>query len=106
MLPMIWPGLLTVALLSGLSAWNEFLFAILFMQSPSNYPVSTALTNFQQGFSRQWGLTDAAAGMRVLPDILCFLGAQACLLLGLAGWGVGKKRCGLACCVLSRWGVC
>lgn len=89
-LPMIWPGLLTVALLSGLSAWNEFLFAILFMQTPSNYPVSTALTNFQQGFSRQWGLTDAAAVITILPVIVIFLVLQRKFIAGLTSGGLGK----------------
>ena len=89
-LPMIWPGLLTVGLLSGLSAWNEFLFAILFIQTPSNYPVSIALTSFQQGFTRQWGLTDAAAVITSLPIILIFLVLQRRFISGLTAGGLGK----------------
>lgn len=89
-LPLIWPGLLTVALLSGLGAWNEFLFAIIFMQTPTNYPVSTALTDFQQGFSRQWGLTDAAAVITILPIIIVFLILQRRFISGLTTGGLGK----------------
>jgi raffinose/stachyose/melibiose transport system permease protein len=89
-LPMIWPGLLTVALLSGLGAWNEFLFAILFMQTPANYPVSTALTNFQQGFAHQWGLIDAAAVITILPVIIVFLILQRKFIAGLTAGGLGK----------------
>jgi raffinose/stachyose/melibiose transport system permease protein len=89
-LPLIWPGLLTVGLLSGLSAWNEFLFAILFLQTPSNYPVSIALTAFQQGFTRQWGLTDAAAVITCLPIIVIFLVLQRRFISGLTAGGLGK----------------
>jgi raffinose/stachyose/melibiose transport system permease protein len=31
-LPLSWPGLLTVALVSGVAAWNEFFFAVTFIQ--------------------------------------------------------------------------
>jgi raffinose/stachyose/melibiose transport system permease protein len=60
------------------------------MQTPSNYPVSTALTNFQQGFTRQWGLTDAAAVITILPIILIFLVLQRRFISGLTAGGLGK----------------
>ena len=32
--PLSWPGFLTAGLITGLAAWNEFLFAVTFLQQP------------------------------------------------------------------------
>src|SRR5262249_57294868 len=39
LLPLIAPGLVTTGLLAFIAAWNEFLFAVSFIQSPSHYTV-------------------------------------------------------------------
>src|SRR5918993_2394856 len=66
-LPLSWPAFLTIALVSGLAAWNEFFFGITFIPDESLRPVTTSFLAFQSSFSRDWGLTSAAGFIMILP---------------------------------------
>ena len=46
LLPLIAPGLVTTGLLAFISAWNEYLYALSFIQSPDKYTVPLAITSF------------------------------------------------------------
>ena len=46
MLPLVAPGLVTAGLLAFIAAWNEFLFALSFTQTPERYTVPVAITSF------------------------------------------------------------
>jgi raffinose/stachyose/melibiose transport system permease protein len=87
-LPLSWPGFLTIALVAGLAAWNEFFFAVTFIQTNDRMPVVTAFLNFIHGFSRDWGLTSAAAVLIVLPVIVLFLLLQRKFIEGLTSSGL------------------
>lgn len=87
-LPLSWPGLLTVALVSGLAAWNEFLFAITFIQDNNLKPVTTSFLAFQSNFSQEWGLTSAAAIYIILPIVILFLLLQRRFISGLTAGGL------------------
>ena len=87
-LPLSWPGLLTVALVSGLMAWNEFLFAITFIQDNNLKPVTTSFLAFQSNFSQDWGLTSAAAIYIILPIVVLFLLLQRRFISGLTAGGL------------------
>src|SRR3954453_14551675 len=64
LLPLIAPGLVTTGLLAFIAAWNEYLFALSFIQDPNKYTVPLALTSFQgqsgSAFDRPWGTIMAA----------------------------------------------
>jgi len=47
LLPLIAPGLVTTGLLAFIAAWNEYLYALSFIQSPDHYTVPLAITSFQ-----------------------------------------------------------
>ena len=87
-LPLSWPGLLTVALISGLAAWNEFFFAITFIQDNNLKPVTTSFLAFQSNFSQDWGLTSAAAIYIILPIVVLFLLLQRRFISGLTAGGL------------------
>lgn len=86
--PICWPGFLTVALTSGLGAWNEFLFAITFLHRAELKPVSTSLFNFFSRYSRDWGLINAATVIMILPVIILFLLLQRQFIQGLTQGGL------------------
>ena len=48
MLPLVAPGLVTAGLLAFIAAWNEFLFALSFTQTPERYTVPVAITSFTE----------------------------------------------------------
>lgn len=83
------PGFLTVALIAGLSAWNEFLIGITFLQSTAKQPVSVALYSFQQGFSQNDALISAAGIIMLLPMMALFLLLQRHFIAGIASGGLG-----------------
>jgi raffinose/stachyose/melibiose transport system permease protein len=87
-LPLSWPGLLTVALVSGVAAWNEFFFAITFIQDNNLKPVTTSFLAFQSSFSQAWGLTSAAAIYIILPIVVLFLFLQRRFISGLTAGGL------------------
>lgn len=88
MAPITWPGFLTVALVVGLGAWNEFLFAVTFLHREEVKPISTSLYAFMQRFGREWGLTSAAAVIMILPVVVLFLLLQRQFIEGLTQGGL------------------
>jgi raffinose/stachyose/melibiose transport system permease protein len=82
-MPLAWPGLLVVALVAALMAWNEFFFAITILQSQEMKPVTTSFLAFQDRFSRNWALTSAAAIIVILPTLALFLTLQRRFIAGL-----------------------
>jgi raffinose/stachyose/melibiose transport system permease protein len=87
-LPLSWPGLLTVALVTGVYAWNEFFFAITFIQDKNLKPVTTSFLAFQSTYSQNWGLTSAAAIYIILPIVVLFLFLQRRFISGLTAGGL------------------
>lgn len=87
-LPLAWPGFLTVALIVGLWAWNEFFWAITFIHSPQLRPISTSFLAFQDQYSTDWRLTSAAALFMLVPVVLLFIALQRRFVAGLTSGGV------------------
>ena len=87
-LALSWPGFLTIALVSGLGAWNEFFFAVTFIQDDALKPVTTSFLAFQSNFSRDWGLTSAAGIIIILPVVALFLLLQRRFISGLTAGGL------------------
>jgi len=87
-LPLSWPGLLTVALITGVQTWNEFFFAITFIQDNNLKPVTTSFYAFQGTYSQDWGLTSAAAIFIILPIAVLFLILQRRFISGITAGGL------------------
>lgn len=87
-LPMMWPAFLTVGLVVALSVWSEFQIALIFVQDPDLFPVTTSYYNFTQRFSQDWVLTSAAAIMMIAPIVAVFLALQRRFIEGLTQGGV------------------
>jgi len=88
MLPLARPGFMTTGLVVGLAVYGELFFATIFLSSPNLLPLSTAFLAFQQGFTRLYGVTDAAGLIMILPVIVLFLLMQRNFVTGLAASGV------------------
>jgi raffinose/stachyose/melibiose transport system permease protein len=86
--PLSWPGFLTVGLVVALSVWNEFLLATVFLTEQELFTVVTSYNNFAQRFSRDWTMTSAAAIMMILPVIIIFLSLQRRFIEGLTQGGI------------------
>ena len=82
-LPLSWPVFLTTGLVVGLAVWNEFLFALTFMQDEASKPIATILFAFQSRFENDWGLVSASAVMMVAPIAILFMLFQRKFIAGL-----------------------
>lgn len=87
-LPIMWPGFLTVGLVVALAIWGEFQVALIFLQDDELLPVTTSYYNFQQRFGRDWALTSAGAVMMIAPVLVIFLALQRRFVEGLTQGGV------------------
>jgi trehalose/maltose transport system permease protein len=92
MLPLVAPGLVTTGLLAFIGAWNEFLFALSFIQTPDKMTVPLALVNFATstagGFEIPWGQINAATIIVTVPLIVLTLIFQRRILAGLTAGAV------------------
>jgi trehalose/maltose transport system permease protein len=92
LLPLIAPGLVTTGLLAFIAAWNEYLYALSFIQSPNKYTVPLAITTFvgKSGstFQVPWGQIMAATVIVTLPLIAAVLVLQRRILAGLTAGAV------------------
>jgi trehalose/maltose transport system permease protein len=92
MLPLVAPGLVTTGLLAFIGAWNEFLFALSFIQTPDKYTVPLALVSFATstagGFEIPWGPIQAATVIVTVPLIVLTLIFQRRILAGLTAGAV------------------
>ena len=83
LLPLVAPGMASVALLTFLASWNEFLFAYTFTATEASRTVPVALALFPGVFEVPWGDIAAASILASLPPILLVAGCQRYLVRGL-----------------------
>jgi len=87
-LPLAGPGLAAVTMFSFIRAWNEFLFALVFLQSHELFTLPIGLASFQEEFTFRWDLITAGAGIITLPVLFFFLLMQKFIVQGLLGGAV------------------
>lgn len=85
MLPIVSPGLLTVALIIGLYCWNEFLIASTFLQAKGEMTAVVAFSLLSGQYSSDWGEIMAAAVIIVVPILMLFVLLQRHFIDGMAG---------------------
>jgi multiple sugar transport system permease protein len=88
LLPLMGPPLATLAILTFLSIWNDFLWPLIVIQDPSNMTLQLGLSTFQGAHQTQWSLLMAATLMSQLPVIVMFLLAQRVFVRSIASSGI------------------
>ncbi len=88
-LPMCRPIMVSAALLQALFAWNEFVFALVFISSGSLKTLPVGLVDMQSRLLTNWPVQFAGLTMAALPMIVLFLIGQRQFLRGLTD-GIGK----------------
>jgi raffinose/stachyose/melibiose transport system permease protein len=89
-LPMMRPGLLTVAIIVGLNAWNEFVIAVTFLQNDNNVTAIVKFYSLTGQYSTDWGEMLAAAIIIVLPVVVVFVLLQRRFIEGMTA-GAAKS---------------
>ncbi|MCU1651720.1 MAG: binding-protein-dependent transport system inner rane component, partial [Pseudonocardia sp.] len=83
-LPLVYPGLVAAGLVCFFLAYNEFLFAVSFSQSPSSQTLTVGLSLFQGDRTVQFGQQAAASLVAIVPVYLLAVAAQRALIGGLS----------------------
>nr|WP_239551492.1 carbohydrate ABC transporter permease [Paenibacillus elgii] len=87
-MPMSTPIILTSTILIAYYAWNEFLFAIIFIDSEKYKTIPAGLMSFKDALSTDWGVLLAGLVMSALPLILLFIFMQKYFIRGIAAGSV------------------
>lgn len=85
MLPLARPGLITAAIFNFIGIWNEYLFALVFVNSPENktLPLGLASVSIQAQYKTDFGLMFAALVIIMLPTLLVYILLQRQLTQGI-----------------------
>lgn len=87
-LPMSKPILLTCAILVAYYAWNEFLYAIIFIDSDKLRTIPAGLMNLRDALQTDWGVLLAGMTISALPLVTLFLLMQKQFIRGLTAGSV------------------
>ncbi len=88
LLPLVAPGLVATSVFSFITAWNEFIFALTFLQDDDKYTVAVGLQKFFGEHTADWGPIMAASTLITVPVVVFFLLVQRNLVSGLAAGAV------------------
>lgn len=88
LLPLAAPGLATAALLVFVFAWNELLYAITFVTTPSRRTVPVALALFAGEYRDPWVVIAAASTIATVPVVAIAIVFQRRVVAGLTAGAV------------------
>jgi len=83
LLPLVAPGLVATSVFSFITAWNEFVFALTFLNDDSKYTVAVGLRTFFGLHSTNWGAVMAGSTLITIPVMVFFVLVQRRLTAGL-----------------------
>jgi multiple sugar transport system permease protein len=89
-LPLVMPGMVTVALFAFITSWNEFLGALIMMNTERAFTVPIMLTGVVSGDfgSVNWGGLQASVIVSILPCMIVYLLLQKYYVSGLLSGAV------------------
>ena len=83
-LPLTAPGLIAVSVFTFTGAWNELLFALIFITSPKLQTVPVAVSYLITGDVFRWGLIMAGSVSAAVPVMVLYYLGQRFVVQGLA----------------------
>jgi raffinose/stachyose/melibiose transport system permease protein len=83
-LPLNLPILFTGVILTAYFTWNEFMFALIFIDSDSLKTIPAGLMQFRDALQTNWGVLLAGLMISAIPIITLFLFLQKYFVRGLA----------------------
>lgn len=84
-LPLSTPAVVSLLIFDGISTWNEFILAQIFLRQNSNRTLPLGLVNFQTEYSTAYELLAAAQCITIVPLVVVYLFFQRYFVDGLSG---------------------
>ena len=87
-LPLSGPALATLAVITFMWTWNDFLLPLITLYNPDNMTLQLGLTTFQGAHQTNTNLLMAANVMSMVPILVLFFFAQRYFIRGIATSGL------------------
>jgi multiple sugar transport system permease protein len=87
-LPLIGPGLASVAIFNLAAYWSEFALALVLLDSQARFTVPIGIFNLQSGYETEWQIVAAASFIGLIPMIAAFVVLQRYFIAGLTAGAV------------------
>ncbi|HEY3733651.1 MAG TPA: carbohydrate ABC transporter permease [Streptosporangiaceae bacterium] len=87
-LPLSMPALATLAALTFLDSWNNFLWPLIAIDSTNQMTLPLGLATFQGAHSTEWPLLMAGNVMSLIPMLIIFFAAQRYFVRSVAATGL------------------
>jgi ABC-type glycerol-3-phosphate transport system permease component len=83
-LPLVWPSMLTMAIVNTISIWNELMFALLFITDEEKRTLPVGLIRFFGRYSTDYAMVFAALTLTTLPILVLYFLLQRQVIAGLS----------------------
>lgn len=87
MVPLSVPSIITVALLSFMAYWNDFLTPLIYLNDSSKFTLALGIMQLKGSLTVAWGPLMAASVMVIIPVIIAFFIGQKYFIQGIATTG-------------------
>ena len=88
LLPLVAPGIVATSIFAFIQAWNEFIIAYVFLNSPQHQTLTIWLASFTSLRGTDWGPLMAGATLTALPVVAFFVLVQRKIAFGLTAGAV------------------
>jgi raffinose/stachyose/melibiose transport system permease protein len=85
LLPLAKPAVVTVALLSFVTSWNQYLLPLLVFTTTSHFTLPLGVATYQSQYSQNTGAILAFTALAAVPALGVFMFAERYLVAGAAG---------------------
>jgi raffinose/stachyose/melibiose transport system permease protein len=85
LLPLSWPGLITVGVLAFVASWNAYLLPLLLLGNPATATLPVGVQYFSTAYSQDTAGVLAFTSVAMIPALLFFTLAQRRIVGGLTG---------------------
>jgi multiple sugar transport system permease protein len=87
-LPLSKPALVTLAVLSFLGAWNDFVWPVFVLFSPEKMTLAPGLATLQGAYTTDYPVVMAGATMAAVPVLVLYIVVQRYVIEGVANSGL------------------
>ena len=83
MLPLARPSISTIAIFYFMWVWNEFIYPLVYMQTPEKYTIPLGVLFFNGRYTVEWGLQMAALAVATLVPLVVYYTFQKQFIRGI-----------------------
>ena len=87
-LPLARPALATLAVITFLASWNDFLWPLLILQQPDLMTLPPGLATLQGAYTSEYGQMMAGAVVAAVPVLILYIGLQRFIVQSVATTGL------------------